>query len=228
MGQAQRTAAQWLSVGVEGQLAMDNMPVFGWSQTGAYRSPITDSPAGATAIATGQQTLRGYIAMDTLSQPIPTILELAQEAGWSVGLVTTTGITDATPAAFATHLTSRYAYEEIALQLMDADVDVLLGGAENDFLPQYEEGCYPSPGERVDGRNLIAEAVIDGYTYVCTAEELDALDLENTSRLLGLFADDGLIFPFQPTLLEMTRAAITILSHLLKISESISNSSLHK
>lgn len=212
MGLAHRTAAQWLSVGLDGQLVMDTLPARGMSRTGAIGSPITDSAAAATALATGQKTTRGYLGMDRYSQSLPTILELAQQAGWSVGLVTTTGITHATPAGFATHVTSRYDYDEIALQMENANVDVLLGGAENDFLPQFTDGCYPSPGEREDGRNLIAEAIIDGYTYVCTEDELHSLDLKNTDRLLGLFGDDGMIFPFQPNLLEMTIAAITVLS----------------
>jgi alkaline phosphatase len=91
-------------------------------------------------------------------------------------------------------------------------VDVLLGGGEDEFLPGGITGCHPEPGERTDGRNLITEAKNAGYTYVCDAASLAALDTASTSKLLGLFADEGMTRPYSPSLEEMTQKAIDILS----------------
>jgi alkaline phosphatase len=96
--------------------------------------------------------------------------------------------------------------------MLDQKVNVLLAGGEDDWLPETETGCYPNPGHRTDGRNLITEAIANGYTYVCEAKDLEVLDLENESHFLGLFADDGMLRPYTPTLPMMTTTAIDVLS----------------
>ncbi len=212
MGPVHRTAGRWAAVGMGGKLFMDNMPVSGWARTASANSAVTDSAAAATAIATGVKTDNGKIAMDPSGQPLETILEQAKARGMAVGLVTTTQIAHATPAAFAAHVISRGNMVEIARQMIALGVDVLLGGGEDEFLPTTVTGCYPEPGERTDGRNLIAEAIAAGYTYVCNEADLAAVNPAATTRLLGLFADEGMVRPFSPPLHQMTRKAIEILS----------------
>jgi alkaline phosphatase len=212
MGEAHRTAGRWFAVGQDGKLTMDTLYVSGWSMTCNAVGGITDSAAAATAMATGQKTLDGYLSIGTDLLPLTTILEQAKAMGWSVGLVSTVRIAHATPAAFAAHVADRYLYTEIALQMIQNRVDVLLAGGENDFLPAAEQGCFPSYGHRTDGRNLIAEAQADGYRYVCSAAALSSLDTANTNLLLGLFADNGMMRPYEPTLAQMTGTAISILS----------------
>lgn len=211
MGEARRTAARWQAVGQDGQLAMDAMPVSGWSHTGSADNPITDSAAAGTALATGVKTNNGMISIDPYSNTITTILEHAQARDMGVGLVTTVQMAHATPAAFASHVSSRGMMAEIASQMIDHRVDVLLGGGEDEFLPDTETGCYPQAGERADGRSLIDEALAIGYTYVCTPTAFAAVPT-TTTRLLGLFADEGMTRPFSPTLAQMTQKAIDILS----------------
>lgn len=212
MGAEQRKAARWLSVGSSGQLAMDQLPIQGWSQTASANNLITDSAAGATAIATGQKTDNGKIAVDPVGVPLTTILEWALTRGWAAGLVTTTQISHATPAAFAAHVPDRNLMNEIALQLFDSGVQVLLGGGEDEFLPAGQPGCYPEDGERTDGRNLISEAVAAGTTYVCDQPGFETVIPSTTTRLLGLFADEGMPRPHTPTLADMADTAIQILS----------------
>jgi len=211
MGANQRLAAQWLSVGQDGQLAMDALPFSGWSQTANRTGGITDSAAGGTAIATGTRTDNGIISQTFDGQTLTTILELAQARGMSVGLVTTTQLAHATPAVFAAHVSSRSMMTEIARQEIAAGVDVLLGGGEDDFLPITATGCYGGLGNRLDGRNLIAEAQSAGYATACTAAELSALDTAHTAKLFGAFADAGMVRPFSPTLAKMTTAALDVL-----------------
>lgn len=212
MGEAQRTAARWASAGQNGMLAMDTLPFGGWAATRSASSEITDSAAAATAIASGHKTTNGMLGVLPDGTTVQTILEHAQTRGMSVGLITNVQLTDATPAAFAAHVVHRSQMTEIARQLLAAGIDVLLGGGEDEFLPPEETGCYPQPGERSDGRNLIDEAIADGYTYVCNAAALSALDSSTTTRLLGLFGDEEIARPITPSLAEMTQTAIEILS----------------
>jgi len=212
MGEAHRNAARWSDVGQRDALAMDRMPNLGWSHTRNSVGAITDSAAAATALATGVKTTNGRIGQDPAGNPLTTILEQAQARGLAVGLVTTVQMAHATPAAFAAHIPDRNMMTEIASQMLAAEVDVLLGGGEDEFLPPGVDGCYPEPGERSDGRNLITEATSAGYTYVCDAASLAGVDPASTPKLLGLFADEGMARPYSPSLEEMTQKAIDILS----------------
>ncbi len=212
MGEQQRLAAQWVDSGLAGQLVMDDMSHMGFIATKSANSLVTDSAAAATAIATGVKTNNGVVSFDSNLNFISTILEIAKKRGKRTGLVTTTQVTHATPAAFATHVTNRGNLNEIALQLLSADLNVLLGGGENSFLPTSEEGCFVGNGARNDSRNLINEFVSLGYKYVCDASSLNSIDSESESAVLGLFSNGGMVRPFSPTLKEMTQSAISILS----------------
>lgn len=211
MGETHRTAAQWVSVGQGGQLTMDQLPVHGWTRTASANNLVTDSAAASTAIATGQKTNNGVIGMDPDGNPLTNILEAAQVHDFAVGLVTDVQISHGTPAGFIAHVPSRYQMTEIALQMIDHHPNVLLGGGEDEFLPASEAGCYPESGERTDGRNLIQEAITAGYTYTCDAASFANVPI-TTTRLLGLFGDEAIAWPYVPTLVEMTDKALGILS----------------
>ena len=152
------------------------------------------------------------IGLDHNLSYVSTILEDAKANGKSVGLVTTTHISHATPAAFAAHVTNRSLMNEIALQMFITGADIMLGGGEDDFLPTTETGCYSQADERVDGRNLINEAVAVGYTYICNRNDLLAVNPNSVSKVIGLFADESMVSPYSPSLSEMTQKAIEILS----------------
>lgn len=211
MGAEHRRAAQYYALGEKRMLAMDQLPVFGWMITDSLDGTMPDSGAGATAMATGQKTSIDAVGVDVNGDPLETILETAQGLGMSVGLVSTKFITDATTASFAAHVTASGQRAEIAEQFLAHGVDVILGGGENDFLPEGEGGCYPRQGTRTDGRNLVTEAAEAGYATVCDAAGLAALDPQTTTRVLGLFADENMERPYTPTLAELTEIAITIL-----------------
>jgi len=212
MGEAHRSVARWSAIGQRGALAMDRMPALGWSHTASANEPITDSAAAATALATGVKTNNRVIGQDPAGNRLTTILERAKAGGMAVGLITNVQMTHATPAAFATHVDDRDKMIEIASQMLAAEVDVLLGGGEDEFLPAGVTGCYPEPGERSDGRDLTSEAMAAGYTYVCNSTDFAAVVPASTTRLLGLFADEGMSRPYSPSLAEMTQKAIDILS----------------
>ena len=91
-------------------LAMDTMKDTGYVYTypdDANALFVTDSAAAGTAMATGVKTSNTVIGMDKSGKVLKNILEYAKEAGKATGLVTTSRLTDATPAAFAAHSKKR-------------------------------------------------------------------------------------------------------------------------
>jgi len=205
MGLTQVAAARIKALGAEGRLYIERMPVTGLINVHSADKLITDSGAASTALATGYKTRNGMIGVNPEGKRLLTILEAARNKGMATGLVVTSTITHATPAAFAAHVKSRYDELTIAVQMLENKVNVMMGGGRAYFLPK-ELG-----GKRRDGRNLIEEAKAIGYTYVETKDGLQAADGE---YLLGLFQMEALTTTAseEPRLAEMTAKAIEILS----------------
>ena len=97
------------------------------------RDHVTDSGAAATAMATGHKAKSGVISLDTNGKRLETALEVAEARGMVTGIVTTASITDATPAAFASHQPSRRNHAQIAREMTSAGVELLLGGGSRYF-----------------------------------------------------------------------------------------------
>ncbi|PSQ93068.1 MAG: hypothetical protein BRD52_02830 [Bacteroidetes bacterium SW_4_67_19] len=114
----------------ERRLAMGRMPVTGLVRTHSLTGPISDSGAGATAMATGFKTTNYTIGMTPDGRERLSILEAAARQGMATGVVTTSYLTDATPAGFTAHLPSRSNYAAIARQMIASRADVLLGGGQ--------------------------------------------------------------------------------------------------
>jgi len=171
---------------------------------------VTESAAAAGQIATGKRMLAGAISMaEDGKTPLRTLLEIAQDQGKAVGLVTTSGITDATPAAFAAHLAKRSDEASAAEQELQHRADVLMGGRRQFFLPES------AGGKRKDGRDLVAEARAAGYAYATTAEEMQGV---GQTPLLGLFNSGNMSFELdrartqEPSLAAMTVKTLQLLS----------------
>jgi alkaline phosphatase len=212
MGVAQREAIELASAGAYRTLVMDSLPHAGLVGTNSANpgDPVTDSAAAATAMASGVKTHNGSVGVDTRNDAVPTVLERAKDAGKAVGLVTTSSVTDATPAAFAAHVDDRSEKRQIAQQyLKESRPDVILGGGRKFWVPAGEE----------DSEDLTKRAREQGYAYLT---DRSALDSASGPRLLGLFAEgamyeaasEGEGGSYEPTvpLPEMTQKAIEVLS----------------
>ena len=162
MGFDEVTAARVSRFGGSTGLAMDRFSVTGISLTYSLDEElITDSAASGTAIATGVRTYNGAISVNKKRKPLKTILELAKELGKGTGLVATSEITHATPAAFASHTESRKNANEIALQMSRNLPDVMLAGGYGFFLPSSDRKSY-----RKDNLNLINKIRTQGHTVI--------------------------------------------------------------
>jgi alkaline phosphatase len=197
MGAAHRTFFREALKGHTGELAMDSLPVAGVQHTDSRdpKEPITDSAAAGTAIATGVKTFNGAVGVDNDGSPVRSVLEAARDRGRATGLVTTSQVTDATPASFAAHTSDRGRQSEIARQYIEkTKPDVILGGGEDWWLPAGDAGAHPdhpaddpSEASKSNRGDLVARARALGYDYVSNAAEMRA---SRSGKLLGLFANE--------------------------------------
>lgn len=176
MGLATLMATRSYINDVNYELSFEKFQHTGLAKTYCINYQVPDSSCTATAILSGVKNnygtigvnghvnLRNCTALRDNSTRVNSIFKYAQDAGKATGVVTTTRITHATPAASYAHTASRYwesnegvqdGCEDIALQLIHGDVgsklDVAMGGGKNNFLP-VSDGGY-----RTDKRNLIDE-----------------------------------------------------------------------
>ncbi|ANB11120.1 alkaline phosphatase PHO8 [Sugiyamaella lignohabitans] len=215
----------------------DNLPIddilhlddhfIGHSRTRSSDSLVTDSAAGATAFACGFKTYNGAIGVFPDTDPCGTVLEGAKLRGYHTGMVVTTRITDATPASFSAHVLHReeedlIAEHQLGMYPLGRMVDLMIGGGRCHFLPGSVDG-----GCRHDSRNLVEEAVEDGWQYVENREQYDLLKGGNNISLplLALLAPGDIPYDLDrddsvyPSLEDTTRTAIRALELATKHSD---------
>ena len=200
-------------LGADGAFSFETFPDRGAAtvQTVLERDPaipeyVGDSASGGTAIASGVVTSRRRIATRAgTGEAVETLVERAAAGGKRTGLVTTSSLTDATPASFSTHIRWRSCqgprdmWDEtgnpicpealkanggqgsIAEQLAASRLDVLLGGGYAHFAQPDETG-----------QAVLALAEANGYGIVRDHRQLEQLTPRDERRVLGLFADDTL------------------------------------
>jgi len=226
MGLNTLTAARIYGVGEEGDLTIDTLPETAFIKTFSHDAQVTDSAPSMAAYMTGVKSNNGVISMDgdatyesdcskSAGKPVTTLLELAKADGRGTGVVTSTRVTHATPAATYAHICNRDLENDIAVQLVPGGagyngalkegLDVVLGGGSGFFLPKADKG------KREDGRNLISEMQAKGYQFASNLSELNKA--EAGKPLLGLFGSSHMKYELdrpadEPSLAQMTLAAI--------------------
>lgn len=199
--------------GAQGRMVIDNMPYRGAVQvlTVDEDEPgksvyVADSANSATSMATGVSTSRGRIGTSAKEdKDLTTIAEMAKAAGFATGIVSTANVTDATPASFVAHVSSRGCENpdmmvnaeafagvivdcsqdtkaqggkgSIAEQIADADIDVVLGGGQKHFNKNAEAASKP----------LFTVAQDNNYQYITKAKQL--AEVNPNQKLLGLFSE---------------------------------------
>lgn len=252
MGVTHVTAARQRFYGAEGELNMQKLPAQGFVSTYAVEENsgqpgeadfapnlVTDSASSATAWSSGVKTYNAALGVDAKGEVVPTVMEMAHKAGYRTGNVTTSEITDATPAGQMSHVLARGCqgpvYSAAACQNLDVtgaplpttDVrvtpvaeqiarngtaDVIFGGGLSRF-------------DAADEEALTAQgyAVLSSPTTQTVATESD-LAAASGSKVFGLFNRGNLtvekskqdnpesVQAKEPTLAEMTSKAIDLLS----------------
>ncbi len=227
--------------GEENSLSFEHFPHIALIKTYNTNQQVPDSAGTATAMHTGQKTRAGLISVGpetlrgscahSLTNPLNTIVELAEQNGKATGIVTTTRITHATPATLYAHTperdweSDRYIPEQakqrgckdIARQLIEFDkgdgIDLMLGGGRNMFFGS------DLGGERITANDNLVEEWLNQSTrrqYITGAEELEKIS--DDKQILGLFSRGHLSYLLdrkddskEPTLSQMTQHAIKYL-----------------
>ncbi len=117
-----------------GNLNLTKMLNIGFSKTSASDSYITDSAAGATAMATGKKTRNRAIGVDSNFVALPNLPDQLKTYGIQSGLISAGSMTDATPAAFYAHQPYRDLEDEIARDYLRSSVKILIGGGTERFI----------------------------------------------------------------------------------------------
>ncbi|CAH1406601.1 unnamed protein product [Nezara viridula] len=229
MGPNTVTAARIYSEGETGYLSWEKFPHLGASKTYAADKQVSDSANTATALFTGVKVNRGTLGIDPRvkrddcprscleENKLTTIATLAQEAGKSTGIITTTRATHATPAGMFAHCANRdwecdsripagCGCKDIGRQLVEdlpgKRFNVIMGGGRQTLMsnttdlktdPISKKYCV-----RTDGRNLIAqwaeEKRAEGARYAMPNNTKDLLniDVSQTDYILGIFQNSFL------------------------------------
>ncbi|WEK38335.1 MAG: alkaline phosphatase [Candidatus Pseudobacter hemicellulosilyticus] len=170
MGLAQIQAALTTN---HGSLHLASFRFMGLSRTEAANSDITDSAAGGTAMACGTKTNNRYIGMDSSGKPWPSLVDKLAATGRKTGIISTGDITDATPAVFYAHQVDRSMSNNIAADLLQSPVDVLVGPNRTPFTN--------NPNQQ-----LLQQLETKGFGY---AQSLEAYEQSAAARQLVLLAD---------------------------------------
>lgn len=191
-------------------LNMLTMPVTSFATTRSASSPVTDSAAAGTALATGTKTVNSMLGVAPDSTRLTSIAERLHADGWGVGLVTTVAPDDATPGAFYAHVPSRKMYEQIGRQFIESGFEYLAGSTLR--------GATGADGESTGLLEAIGDAGISLAFYpdtIVPGETRRAIQLNSAnlnSANVGYTIDDAEV---RLTLPMMTRAAI---EHLKAVS----------
>lgn len=216
MDDHQITIARNYLVGASGKLLLDTMPLRSVAQilTITDEDPgqvvyVADSANTATSLSAGITTSRGRLATTAGTDlDVTTIVELAEVAGMKTGIVATSSVTDATPAAFVAHISKRYCENPAAMvdvkyrgiemgdcspdlvsnggrgsiseQIAASDVDVILGGGAKHFEPEVAGG----------GQTVLEAAKGNGFHVITRGGELH--NVPSGKKLLGLFSPSHL------------------------------------
>jgi alkaline phosphatase len=201
--------------GADNRLNLERLPHLGLITTHAADFAVSDPAAAATAVATGIKVNNRSMGVDSAGQPLENLFDLARKAGRATGLITNAAISDTTPAAFYAKSGNPQDSETIAAQLVEtANIDVVLGGGQAEFLPEHQQG------RRKDGRDLLLEMRRKGYDIAQNKSELENTPAWRAPKLLGVFSSGNLAFANeiqsaggQPDLAGMVRAAIQLLQY---------------
>ncbi|XP_055682614.1 membrane-bound alkaline phosphatase-like [Lutzomyia longipalpis] len=220
-------AARMALGGEEQELSWEKFPYSGLAKTYCVDAQVADSACTGTAYWTGVKTnfmtlgvnakvtMSDCTASNDPSTHTESLAKWALDAGKSVGIVTTTTVTHASPAAGYAHISDRMWEDDFVVrrsgcdpnQVMDIaqqlvhgpvgkQISVILGGGRGHFrdskIPD-EEGGF---GFRNDSRDLIYEWLNDGKRnkkYVWNRNDLLNLP-SNTEHVMGLFESSHMQF----------------------------------
>ena len=158
------------------KMTFSQFPYIGVVDTHSASNDITDSAAAGTALASDHKTNNAMLGVNPDSIPVKTVLEVMAEQGKETGIVVSSYVTHATPAAFYAKVPHRKQYEDIAVQM-----------AENPYLNLIIGGGMKYFNQRKDSLDLVArmENELGWKVY----DTLDNIDI--TCKKYAVMANDN-------------------------------------
>lgn len=177
MGLTQITAGLYMN---GNSLNLERFPIVGLHKSYSSDNLVTDSAAGATAFACGVKTYNNGVGVDANGVPKKSILEEAEERQLATGMVVTSTIVHATPAAFIAHQKLRSFSEQIAADFLKTEIDFFVGGGKKYF------------DRRTDERDLYAELEANDYFVSDYFKEKDLakIKIDEKENFAYFTADD--------------------------------------
>ncbi len=108
-------------------LTMMQFPVVSMTMTYSASSPVTDSAAAGTALASGKKTSNSTLGIAADGSNAISIARQLKDAGWGVGITTSVSPDDATPGAFYAHVPKRSQYYDVAASAAASGYDFIAG-----------------------------------------------------------------------------------------------------
>ena len=189
-------------------ILMMQFPVASVATTYSASSPVTDSAAAGTALATGCKTKNGMLGMNADTVAVTSVAKQLFDMGYGIGLVTSVAPDDATPAAFYAHVPKRSMFYEIGKQAAESGYD-FIGGAN----------LRGTKGKDGKPNDLIHTFRKNGVDIV---RGIDALNYSKSPRVLLLNTDSlvlndiGYTIDSLPGVLTLPEMTIGCLNHLTK------------
>ena len=168
--------AQWQTgmIANKAPLNINKMKTIGLMTTNAANKFAGDGPSNGTALATGVQSLGGFIALDKDSMPLKSIIDYADEAGIASGVVAASTLAEGSIAPFVAHAKNRMQTDKItAAYLEHSHLDVFISGGQKIFV------------ERKDNRDIMGELQKKGYQVVTS---IDSIRNIKSGKLAGFTA----------------------------------------
>lgn len=191
-------------------LVMTQFPVASLAYTFSASSPVTDSAAAGTALATGNKTKNGMLGMNADSVAVTSMAEVLKNNGFGIGLVTSVAPDDATPGAFYAHVPNRGMYYEIEKQAAESGYEFIAGAGLR--------GLRDSKGNPTDIKDVFHK---NGVQIVYGTDKMKDVD----SRRVLLLSPDTLSPNNIGYTIDSIEGAMTLpkytqacLDHLMKVS----------
>jgi len=128
MGLGYVSAASDLLIYPGGTLAMTDAEHVALVRSWVTDNLAPDSASAGTAIATGFKTRKKAVGVLEDGREVRNLFEVARDQGRATGIVTTSGVVDATPASFTVHVAWRDDYHEIFEKMLASGTDLMIGG----------------------------------------------------------------------------------------------------
>ena len=168
--------AQWQTgmIMSDKPLNIERMRSVGIVRTNSLTDFNGDGPSHGTAIASGVNTRKGTVGLDSDGKPVKSIMEYAAENQIATGVVSANTLLEGSIAPFVAHVESRMQTEDIAKAYVEQTPDVFIGGGMRYFT------------ERKDGQDLLAILESKGYHI---AESMDEIRNVHEGKLAGFISE---------------------------------------